>query len=268
MLDHMFIGRRALRFALFALSSGAAAGAGAQPSARQAPHTTISGVVFDSARGQAIGGAIVQLVHVEHPAIDPRTAIADSFGAFVFDSVPAGSYYASFLHPVLDALNLTAPIYLVKIRDPQPVDFMMSIPSSSTLRGHYCGARAVSDSTGVIIGRVLRSRPARPVAGARVTVRWVESYEGVRGRFEEVRQAGARSDPTGWFAICGVPVGTGAAITIMDEGDSTAFQPITIPASGIGLRDFDLDGAAAPAVRPVTPVRRPARSETPSSGAP
>ena len=74
----------------------------ANPAAAQG---TIRGVVHDSLFGGApLGGATIVLRGA------PNTAVTDRMGRFVIRDVPAGTYQVGFFHPLLDSLEVSAPM--------------------------------------------------------------------------------------------------------------------------------------------------------------
>jgi len=204
----------------------------------------ITGVVFDSTSGETLALPIVQLVSASDPSLAARAIHGDSAGNFAFDSVPAGRYFATFVHMRLDELNITAPTYLLDLKDADEVRFQMAVPSAATLHDRYCGARAPFDSTAVLIGRVVE-HDGVPVDGARVVARWVEVFQTPQGRWESVRQAGSRADIAGWFSICGLPVGSEVKLRVSSGDDSTGFVPVALPRSRLGIERLQLGESPA-----------------------
>src|SRR5215210_8818625 len=72
------------------------------------PHSVI-GIVVDSLRGRALGGAQVILDGTI------RSALTDSTGVFRFDSLPAGSYRIGFFHPMLDSMAVSIPSRTLRV---------------------------------------------------------------------------------------------------------------------------------------------------------
>ena len=81
-----------------------------------AARARLTGVVFDSIGTRPLAGAIVRLV-LSTDRTTGRTATTGSDGGFVHDSVPAGTWLATFLHPVLDSLGLEPPLVRIDVRD-------------------------------------------------------------------------------------------------------------------------------------------------------
>ena len=61
----------------------------------------IVGTVYDSIAKHGLSGAMVRIVRADDPSVG-RSVTSDALGGFVYDSVPAGTWLASFLHPMLD----------------------------------------------------------------------------------------------------------------------------------------------------------------------
>lgn len=264
------IARRVLERLLgLALALGVCATVGATAAAQQSTTPAISriaGVVFDSTSGEMLALPIVQLVSADDPSLAARAVHGDSAGNFAFDSVTAGRYFATFVHMRLDELNITAPTYLLDLKEAGEVRFEMAVPSAATLHDRYCGARAPFDSTAVLIGRVVENDGV-PVDGARVVARWVEVFQTPQGRWESVRQAGGRADVAGWFSICGLPVGSEVKLRVSSGDDSTGFVPVALPRSRLGIERLQLGASPADASR-LSITLSASRTGAPRTGTP
>jgi hypothetical protein len=184
----------------------------------------ISGVVLDSLNGRYLSGAevIIQGANVSR--------ITDSLGKFRVDSLPPGTYQVGVFHPLLDTLGTslaTRPFYLGADSSSYVV---LAIPSATTIIRRTCpppGPRA--QGTSAVIGHVTDPESLQPVAGADVSIAWLQlevSKEiGVRRTPRVLRDS---TDAEGQFKICGVPSSMKATLQARKGGAVTAEIPITL----------------------------------------
>jgi hypothetical protein len=179
-----------------------------------APNTPriIVGSVFDSLAGRPLGGARV------HLADAGRETIADSLGAFRFDSVSAGVHTVWADHARLDTLGLFSLGAQVDATPEVMNRVALAIPSFTTLWQRACGTGTVAaQGEGFVFGHVqLPARALRagafPGSGPVVTLSWAEA------------RRTAQVDSTGSYAVCGVPVN--AMATLSARADSAATIPV------------------------------------------
>ena len=154
------------------------------PLAAQAPPLAqIRGAVFDSVAMTPLRRALVRIVRADDPSIG-RSTITDSLGTFVHDSVPAGVWLASFLHPVLDSLRLEPGVVRLEITEAGVVQLPLGTPSGQALVVQACGPGGEGDA-GVILGTVRNAEDETPLVGATVEVEWPSG-----------RWPGSRSSPS------------------------------------------------------------------------
>ena len=91
-----------------ALGAGAALLSSA-PQAQAPVRARITGIIWDSVTMRPMRSATVRIVRADDPAVG-RSATTDVTGSFRFDSVPAGTWLASYLHPVLDSVRIEPAI--------------------------------------------------------------------------------------------------------------------------------------------------------------
>lgn len=195
------------------LAFGIAIGLALSASGAQAPDTTalttLRGVVFDSTVMRPIAAATVQLAaRGDVTSGRPYTTSTDSSGAFGLDSVVPGEYVLTFFHPRLELLGLLPPLRAVTVAAARAEEKVsLAIPSAARLLPQLCGwPNANDDSSGAILGVVRSARDGQALAGAGVTVRWLEMFQRSRRRVEVARrEVRASAGPDGRFAACGVP---------------------------------------------------------------
>lgn len=215
------------------LVAGTAGRALAQPVAR------LHGVVFDSVAQAPLGNAAVRVYRADSAAVgfDART---DARGAFSVPALPPGTWLVSFLHPRLDSLRIDAPLAQVQVVEPGDIPVTLAIPRAASLARRLCGSPP-DDSSAVVTGEVRDATQRRPVAGATVRASWPEWVFGkdTVGREDVARIA--RTDSSGVFVLCHLPMGTTVAALAYAERDSTGVVELPVPSSAYAVADFVLD---------------------------
>jgi hypothetical protein len=231
---------REVTLCAFVLATGAttAGGQGATP---------IRGIAYDSLRSRPLAGALI--------SIEPfgRTAISDSSGAFVLDSIPAGRHALVMQHEMLDSLGLPEPRLVVEV----PVlsgAVSISTPSFATLWLATCGGSPPRDS-GFVFGTIRRARDRAGVAGAELRASWVDvAFDRQRGATQARMGGRVESGRDGRYAICGVPNGVQLQMRAGTAPSATDAIEMFHEAPGVTRRDFlipDADSTLRGAVRGV-----------------
>ena len=211
--------------------------------------TVVSGDVYDSVQAMPVGGAIVQLVSLPHPALS-FSARSDSLGRFSIAHVPPGSYLIGFVDPMLSELGLSMIEERVDI-GATPIDHVrLAIPGQRAMHDKICGPSKASDSSGVMVGFVHDASTGMPVGLSTVVVIWRELTIDNAGLHNDRRQVPAKTTPAGWFALCGLPFGTPLETRAELGARATGFIEVEVPLHGVLERDFDMgtDTATASAI--------------------
>jgi hypothetical protein len=200
----------------------------------------LAGVVFDSLAGSALRDARVELADASHPELRTRTLLTDSLGHFADSELAPGRYVATFYHRRLDSLGIVAATFLLDLRGPGGLWVDFGVPSARKLRSVLCGTRALSDSTGVVFGRVFDARTRAPLYGAVVRGEWldldVRFGNGVRfGRPHT--EASSRTD--GSFVLCGMPITTDISVDAAHPGKRSGTIGVHL-GDGLAYRDLFL----------------------------
>lgn len=214
----------------------------------------VIGTVWDSVAMRPLGGATVRIVRADNPAIG-RSATTNALGRFVYDSVPAGSWLATFLHPLLDSLRLEAGILRIDITEPGEIRVPLATASPRTMITTTCRS-VLPAEFGMIVGEVRAVADDAPLSGAMVFVEWPE-WVLQKGRMAtEMRRLTARTDSSGRYALCGVPSGSTLRTLAWSGADTTGAIEVPVPDAGYSQQDFAigtseritvrLDSAAAP----------------------
>lgn len=160
---------------------------------------SISGIVFDSLATRAVlANATVVLVERN------KYASTDARGHFRIDSVPDGHYTLGVMHPILDSLELTAPLVGVDVSGGRETIVTLTTPSPAAAYSRICPGPRDSD-TGVIIGHVRDVDDASVLANATVSTIWTE-FTVDKGRSQGHRvSAVAKTNAEGVYLLCGAP---------------------------------------------------------------
>jgi hypothetical protein len=216
---------------------------GAAPLAAQTPVVAqVHGTVFDSVAMTPLKGAMIRIVRADNPSAG-RSAFSDSAGVYVYDSVPAGVWLASFLHPTLDSLRLEPGIVRLDITEAGVVEMPLATPSGRTLLARACGPGQDADS-GVIVGVIFSADDDAPLAGATIEVEWPEWVLARKQIVTEMSKRRTVSDSLGHYTFCGVPSGSTLRARSFRLADSAGVIEVTIPASGYAVQDFDIGSVA------------------------
>ncbi len=198
----------------------------------------ITGIVFDSLSNKALTGAMVRIVKASDPSVG-RSATSDLFGRFTYDSVPAGSWLATFLHPVLDSLRLEPGVVRIDIQEPGEVVVPLTLPSAHTLKLLNCRAPLPADM-GVIVGEVRRASDDAPLARATVEVSWPE-WVLQKGRMvTDQRVRTVTTDSSGRYVLCGAPSGGTLRGVAWSGADTSGAVEVLTTDAGYTMLDFSV----------------------------
>lgn len=231
---------------------------------------TVRGTVFDSLAGVPLPHAVVQLVTADGRGTFGRTINADERGQFVFDSVPDGRFTLGFFHPVLDSLGIEPPLRSVQVSGQQSVVVGTGVPAPATFRATVCGPAAGPQGDAVLVGFVRDARSRDGLAGATITVSWIEMTIGAGGMRSHTVRRVTTARANGWYALCQVPRPGTIEVMAHRGADSTDFLEFQVPATGFLRRELSIGRArtmtvagpaAAPAARSdsASPVARTIR---------
>ena len=169
-------------------------------SVRAGAQGSIAGTVYDSLSTHApLANATVVLVERN------KYATSDARGHFRIDSVPDGHYTLGVMHPILDSLDLTAPLVAVDVSGGREATVTLTTPSAATALAHMCPGAHDEDS-GVIIGRVRDVDDGSALALATVSTDWTE-FTVTNGKSASRRvRAKIQTKPNGVYLLCNVPI--------------------------------------------------------------
>ncbi len=201
-------------------------------SARAGAQGNVAGTVYDSlnARGPLANATVVLVERSRYVTTDAR-------GRFQIDSVPDGHYTIGFLHPVLDSLDLQAPVVAIDVTSGHRTVVTLSTPGREAAYARLCPG-VYATEVGVVVGRVRDVDDESWLADATVATDWAE-FTLAAGRVarHDIR-AVARTNRDGVYRLCGVP--TDAPLTVRAEfgGFSAGPTPLVLNDRFIRRVDF------------------------------
>jgi len=188
-------------------------------SGKPAP-ASILGTVYDSVHNTHLAGASVFVLG------SPRIGITNDRGAFLVDSLQAGTFRVHIQHELLDSLGLTMVTDSITLAAGERRVLEMAIPAPESLVGLSCTPATRRLGPSAIIGRLLDADSDDPVSGARVSFAWSElSLAAGLKRIPKVLGATANAD--GIFRICGVPGEVEGTLQAEKNGITTAEIKVT-----------------------------------------
>jgi hypothetical protein len=205
---------------LFAQQNTPAAAADTTTKLRRAQ---IKGVVLDSLNGRYLSGADVIVEGAK------ATLITDSVGRFHIDSLAPGTYQVGVFHPLLDTLGLSLATKPFHLGADSTSVIVLSVPSASTIIHGTCPVRPRPQGTSAVIGHVTDPETMQPVAGAEVSIAWIQIEVG--------KEFGVRQTPrlirdstgvSGAYRLCGLPNSMKATLQAKRGSSVTAEIPITL----------------------------------------
>ena len=216
----MSLGSRFTVAMAFVAGSGLVAPAmfGQTPSAAQAQVSSttsiVGGSIFDSTITRPLENATVQLASRSDVTKGPSfTAMTDASGFFRFPAVPPGEYLITFFHSRLDELGLVGAVKPVTVLPGGArIEIELGIPGARRLYAIFCGPKALSDSSGVLLGSITSAADGSPIEGASVTAQWFELTMGSKGLIQSRPAIRAKTTAEGRFALCRVPWDTKLAV--------------------------------------------------------
>ena len=193
------------------------------------PALTLRGTVVDSASRQGISGAYITLLGTR------LAAVSDSTGTFSISSVLPGEYTAEVNTPDLDGIGAVSES-LVSFTD-SAAAVQIRVPTAQQVGATMCGAEAVRTS-GIIIGNVAQKDDSVPPFNARVFAEWMDKG-GV------LRTLEARTDSSGRYHVCHVPLQTSLLIRALTDSASAVPVPAQIDSGIFAHADLVVDRTAA-----------------------
>lgn len=173
----------------------------------------IRGIVIDSLLGVTLPGAEVRVARLN------RTAVTDSAGRFVLDSVPPGEWTVAFRHSSLDSLKIIDPGTPVRVFAGASALVTLATPAFEAIRDRFCAETPDSLSPTVAFGSV------HATDGPRVRINVAVSWMLGSASRENARPGSVRTSVEGdsqiWVA-CGIPRFAWFHATVQDSTRSAS----------------------------------------------
>lgn len=239
----MSMSARVLRAACLTMGP-VAAGAQVTPPVTQPPAdsarpvlASILGTVYDSVHNTRLMGAAVFVVG------STRMGSTSDRGAFLVDSIPAGTYRVHIQHDLLDSLGLTMVTDSITLAEGERRVLELAIPAPETLVGLSCSPATRRLGPSAIIGRLLDADTDDPVAGARVSFAWSE-LSLAAGLKRIPKLLGATANADGVFRICGVPGEVEGTLQAERNGITTAEIKVTFVGQPLVIQGLRIGNAS------------------------
>jgi hypothetical protein len=192
----------------------------------------VHGNAFDSLHSEPLRNATVTING------GGRTTTTDARGRFSFDSVAPGALTLTVYHAVLDTIGLGAISAHATVTDGRD-DILVAVPSFATLWRAACGTARFPGDSGFVYGSVRDALTQKPVPGAIVTVSWIDIAVDSAKHVDQHRlRKQARSDASGTYGVCGVPMSTALRFQAVDS--TRASGAVDLGGDGPRMRRRDL----------------------------
>ncbi len=201
--------------------------------------TVVSGDVYDSIDVAPIGDAMVQMVSQSNAAVSFTTS-SDSAGHYRIAHVPPGKYILGFLDETLSELGLSAVERIVEVGSTPVDNVRLATPGSEAMHDKICGRPANGDSSSVMVGFVRDAASGTPVGLSTVVATWNHIVIDDRGVHNDRQEFPAKTSPSGWFAVCGLPSDRSLETRAELGSRATGFIEVRLPRRGVLVRDFDV----------------------------
>ncbi len=167
---------------------------------------------------------------VRIPALGAESPV-DREGHFRLDEVPPGRYELSYVRPALMGLDTDFPVATITVAAGDSVTVQVRPPPQERVLERACGVDDWVDGTAVLRGEVIEPGTGLAVPNASVEVSWqvLTRVDFRAGRIGTETMKGARSDATGSFRVCGVPVERNLRVAARLDASSSLDTEVVIP---------------------------------------
>src|SRR2546425_9158356 len=198
----------------------------------------LRGIAYDSLAGRPLAGATILLQGF------PRTALTDSAGGFVLDSVPPGRYLVILTHPELDEIGLHSVVTEAALSEAGSRDIAIAVPSLGTLWRRLCGQDSIGADSGIVLGAARDADTDSLVAGVYIDVAWpvLVKPDPKHDRVQK-HSATARSDGTGSYRLCGIGTDIRVRAQARSSAVATGIVEFIVAPRPVARRDFTLSRA-------------------------
>lgn len=233
----------------------------------QAPSPSLLGTVTDSIRSIPLVGATVIASRTSGAGASAPdvTAMTDTHGRFVMNTLRPGVYMVTVEHPWLDSTGLSVPARSVTITDKETSTVNLAVPSGETIRAAFCPISARDSTLGFVAGYVKDVNSDHPVAGARVVFAWDDFDVNQRSAraTEHKRLAAVTSGRDGTFRLCGLPVQRTLLMQAqIGAHEATGAVEVEVPTSGVLVETLRIDASPSGSTSMVGVIQRSGSART------
>jgi protocatechuate 3,4-dioxygenase beta subunit len=180
---------------------------------------TLAGTVVDSSSGKSVRDAHVVLGGT---TVEGTT---DDRGRFTISDVMPGNYVLQVRTPSLDSVNAVRELPLVFTDSMLP--FTVRVPTGKQIASTVCKDQQPS-APGIVMGLVTLRGSVSPMHNAQVEAEWTDITID-HGIDHTKKLTNARTDSTGAFTLCGLPVNTQMYISAKSDSGSSSPLAVRIP---------------------------------------
>jgi len=182
----------------------------------------VTGAIFDSTRVEPLAGVRVTITGTD---FGEET---DSRGEFHLAVPLEGDYAVNFAHPYLDSIGFTAPDQKLSLARGSESSVSFAIPPATAMIERLCGESPDNMEGKVVVGLVT-APDGDPVADAAVRASWQRVVPTDSGFVSSDFQQGALTDESGFYALCGIPVGRPVELTAEHRSDESSTLEVIFP---------------------------------------
>lgn len=220
----------------------------ARENARAGMHanpTTVRGVLFDSLNQVPLVGATVWVDG------NIETATTDALGRFALTTVEPGQRFIAFSSPTLDSIGIGTLSKAITVSADGNTTVSLAVPSFAGVWRALCAdARVVNADSGILWGTIRDAASRVRYSGARTVIQWAELQANAKKEIVMTPMTRiARTDSTGTYVSCGLPVQTNLLVEANGPGSASGMLRRAINASRISRIDFLVSAEMMP-VRP------------------
>jgi hypothetical protein len=208
----------------------------------------VGGSVVDTTSSGArkgISGVRVTLERSRTAADSARlySALTDSSGSFVIDSVTPDTYFLRMGSARLDTLGIDIVKRSVAVGPATQQSFVTIIPTTANAIYNMCRS-SLGSREGLLHGLVSNST-GDPVEHVRIDVSWFAIADSRQEHFAaSTHNIAAFSDGHGMYLICGIPRGQPLKILARDGATGRTASTVRTQNALVGMENFVLPGAA------------------------
>ncbi|HXC26286.1 MAG TPA: carboxypeptidase regulatory-like domain-containing protein [Gemmatimonadaceae bacterium] len=225
------------------------------------------GIVVDSLHDGPLAGALVTVVQLPR-----RSVMTSPSGAFRLDSLPPGKYTLDIQHPVIDSLGIQVRSDTLLVAAGQTQTAFLSVPSPARIAATICSPLQQHLGPAVLVGQVLDADAGTPMAGAEVSIVWLETQASLQTGVHTIPHLRkATVAPDGTFRVCGLPATLNATLQASLGETKTGEIALETNDQPLTLKVLHLPSSQAtvaiPAASP-SPTQAPAAAVSASSASP